>query len=343
MKTKNKEMKDKETLLRQWHMLQVIPRHPFKISTNQLLDKLNGQGYDIDIRSVQRDLKSLSAIFPLVSDESGKPYGWNWAKGAPLLSLPGLSNIEAITFNLVEQHLKAMLPVSIMDQLQPFFRTASEKLENLPEPINAWLNKVRVIPPTQRLLPPTIDPDVQLRISEALLLDKQIRVTYQYAEKDRLEKQIVHPYALVVRQPSVYLICRFDNGSETSKPLPLHRFKSAEILDEPVQRPSNFNLDDYIASNKGLGFGGSGELIRLEAIFRKFSGKHLYDTPLSEDQIISIIDDDHLKVIATVAFTEQLRWWLQNFGDRVEVIAPPQLRAEMKKTANTLQDMYNKN
>jgi predicted DNA-binding transcriptional regulator YafY len=343
MKTKNKELKDKETLLRQWHMLQVIPRHPFKISTNQLLDKLNGQGYYIDIRSVQRDLKSLSFIFPLVSDEKGKPYGWNWAKGAPLLSLPGLSNIEAITFNLVEQHLKAMLPVSIVDQLQPFFRTASEKLENLPEPTNTWLNKVRVIPPTQKLLPPTIDPNVHLRISEALLLDKKISVTYQDSEKDRLEKQIVHPYALVVRQPSVYLICRFDNESEPSKPLPLHRFKSAEILDEPVQRPSNFNLDAYIASDKGLGFGGSGKLIRLEANFTKVSGKHLYETHLSEDQIISTIDKDRLKVVATVAYTEQLRWWLQNFGDQVEVIAPPELREVMRKTANALYEKYNKN
>lgn len=334
--------KDNDTLLRQWHMLQMIPRYPLKITSKQLLDKLTRESYNVTPRTIQRDLQTLSAKFPLASDGCEVPYGWSWAKGAAAFNLPGLSNTEALTFNMVEQHLRPILPATTMEQLQPFFKAASEKLVKLPDPIHSWLDKVRVIPPTQRLLPPIIDPHVHLVISEALLLDKQIKVTYQSGGEDIAEEYILHPLALVERLPTTYLVCK-DATKDGYYNWPLHRFKSAQMLDELSQRPLDFNLDAHLESAEGLGFGGSGENIRLEAIFKKFSGNHLYDTQLSEDQTISIIDDDHLKIVATVVNTEQLRWWLLGFGERVEIIAPPELRDAMRKTANEMYTKYNKN
>ena len=332
--------KDNDTLLRQWHMLRMIPRYPLKITTKQLLDKLTRESYNVSKRTVERDLQTLSNKFPLISDESETPYGWSWAKDGVAINLPGLSNSEALTFNLVEQHLRPILPISTLDQLQPFFKAASEKLENLPDPIHSWIDKVRVIPPTQRLLPPIIDAHVHHVISEALLLDKQIKATYQKGGEDIAEEHIIHPLALVERQPAIYLVCKYAS-EDGFKNLPLHRFKSAQILDEPSHRPDDFNLDAHLESARGLGFGG-GDAIHLEAIFTKFAGSHLYGTPLSLDQTISVLDNDHLKLTATVENTEQFRWWLLGFGERVEIIAPAQLRETMTMTANALYEMYNK-
>jgi predicted DNA-binding transcriptional regulator YafY len=334
--------KGNDTLLRQWHMLQMIPRHPLSITTTQLLDSLTREGFNVDARTIQRDVQFLATKFPLVTDGgSEKPYRWRWMEGAAAFNLPGLSNTEALTFNFVERHLRPILPTITLEQLKPFFKAASEKLENLPDPIHSWLDKVRVIPPTQRLLPPKIDTKIQLVISEALMLDKQIKVTYQRSGEDTAEQHIIHPLALVERQPTVYLVCRNDS-EENLWNLPLHRFQSAHILEESSQRPNDFNLDAHLESSKGLGFGGSGENIRLEAIFEKFSGVHLYETPLSQDQTISVLDDNHLKITATVVNTEQLRWWLLGFGERIEIIEPPELRGLMLETANRLHTIYNK-
>jgi predicted DNA-binding transcriptional regulator YafY len=68
----------------------------------------------------------------------------------------------------------------------------------------------------------------------------------------------------------------------------------------------------------------------------------LYETPLSQDQTISVLDDNHLKITATVVNTEQLRWWLLGFGERIEIIEPPELRGLMLETANRLHTIYNK-
>ena len=51
--------KDNDTLLRQWHMLRMIPRYPLKITTKQLLDKLTRESYNVSKRTVERDLQTL--------------------------------------------------------------------------------------------------------------------------------------------------------------------------------------------------------------------------------------------------------------------------------------------
>jgi predicted DNA-binding transcriptional regulator YafY len=60
---------DHDTLLRQWQMLRMIPRHPAKIAASQLCERLCGDGFDVSKRTVERDLQSLSQGYPNMLDE----------------------------------------------------------------------------------------------------------------------------------------------------------------------------------------------------------------------------------------------------------------------------------
>ena len=77
-----------ETLLRQWAMLRLIPRHPRRIDSGTLQSELQKLGYDMTLRTIQRDLNKLSAVLPLVSDQS-KPQGWWWEADAEPAGNPG--------------------------------------------------------------------------------------------------------------------------------------------------------------------------------------------------------------------------------------------------------------
>ncbi|MDG4870976.1 WYL domain-containing protein, partial [Guyparkeria sp. 1SP6A2] len=58
-------------------MLQLIPRAPGRIATPVLKEKLAERGFNIDTRSLQRDLsQKLSTQFQIVCDDSQKPYRW---------------------------------------------------------------------------------------------------------------------------------------------------------------------------------------------------------------------------------------------------------------------------
>ena len=71
-----------DTLHRQWAMLRHIPSYPGKIDTGTLRRKLEVEGYLVSVRTIQRDLKMLSMVFPLLEDGRSRPYGWSWEKDA---------------------------------------------------------------------------------------------------------------------------------------------------------------------------------------------------------------------------------------------------------------------
>jgi len=69
-------------IVRQWHLLSLLPRGPRRIDTATLAELLRARGVDVHRRTIQRDLVELAAVFPLVSDERTKPYSWRWSDDA---------------------------------------------------------------------------------------------------------------------------------------------------------------------------------------------------------------------------------------------------------------------
>lgn len=330
-----------DTLLRQWQMLRVIPRYPQKITARDLHEKLKSEQFNVTKRTVERDLLSLSETFPLVSDERDRPYGWSWKKDAPLFSLPGLSQTEALTLAMVEQHLNTLLPSSTLQQLRPYFDAARQHLGKAPmsEHSRSWLHKVRTVPPSQPLLPPAIKPAVQQVVYEALLADRQLDIKYLKRGQKKAVEYRIHPLAAIQRGHITYLCCRFADY-EDLRTLAVHRIQSATLLDESSVVPAGFSIDEIIEGGK-FGF-GTGEMIALEAIFYDGAGGHLYETPIARTQTLTDLSDGTLKLIATVPNTLQLKWWLLGFGAGVEIIQPESLREQMATTIDRMQAHYRK-
>jgi predicted DNA-binding transcriptional regulator YafY len=328
-----------DTLPRQWQMLRMIPRYPQKITAKVLHEKLQGEQFDVTKRTVERDLLTLSEMFPLISDERDKPYGWSWSKDAPVFDLPGLSRNEALILAMVEQHLNNLLPSSTLNQLQPYFKAARQNLSDIPqnERIRSWLNKVRTVPPTQPLLPPSIKPAVQQMVFEALLADRQLEIKYLKRGEDKAVEYRIHPLAAVQRGSITYLYCRVFDYDDL-RTLALHRIQFATMLEETAKAPPGFSIDDEVNSGK-FGF-GEGKQVRLEAIFYNNAGEHLFETPLSNDQILTELEDGSIKLVATVADTPQLAWWMLGLGDGVEVVKPAALRRSIADTIARMQKIY---
>ena len=76
------------TVARYWSLLRLIPRAPRKIDSVTLEHLLEEEGFQIHLRSIQRDLESLAhAFIGLQCDRSSKPHGWCWDEATPLLEL----------------------------------------------------------------------------------------------------------------------------------------------------------------------------------------------------------------------------------------------------------------
>ncbi len=318
-----------DALLRQWTLLRLVPRSPQKADVGQLLRGLLDAGYSITRRQLQRDLNTLSSVFPLEADERTIPYGWSWNRDAPAFDLPAMDGSTALMLKLVQQFIPQLLPPNLADQLQPYFHRADTVLESHAAPtLGHWLDRVRVVPREMPLLAPSVDPAVARAVYKALLEGK--RFTAEYASRSspspEPKEYEVSPLGLVARGNLLYLVCTLWNYTDIRQ-LAMHRIRGAALTDAQVTAPKQFDLDRYIA--EGEFHYPVGPMIRLEAKFNRGAAAHLYESPLSDDQVITDLDENNVLVTGSVRDTEQLHWWLMGFGGLVRVLKPKGLAKVM--------------
>lgn len=330
----------RDTLRRQWVMLNCIPAAPRKIATTDLQQRLDSEGFQIDLRSLQRDLIALSGQFPLVCDERNKPYGWSWRKDARSLQIPGMSPQTALTLKLAHGMLEPLLPRPVLKALSGQLETANQVLQGLSSAaLREWPQKVRIIPAGQRRLAPRIDNESFYVAQEALLTGWYFKARYspRAASGKKSDDYEISPLGIVVRAPVIYLVCTLFDYTDIRQ-LALHRLTRASLLEKRAKQPKGFDLDTYIESQA---FDvPSGKRIRLRALFESGAAFHLYETPLSTDQTLGKRSDGRVLLTATVQDSEQLHWWLLGFGAQVEVIQPKSLRKEFRQTALAMKNLY---
>lgn len=315
-----------ETVRLTLELLKRIPRHG-KVSAPELKRQLDEAGLVRELRTIQRQLEELSQHFEIDRDDRAKPYGYRWKDQARGLSLPMLSEQESLLLALAEQHLRNLLPASVLKSMEGFFSQARNKLSSVKSvgPDQAlvrskesdWLHKVRVVSTTQPLLPPTIKPGVFEAVSNALYANQWLDVDYKNAQGARKQARVM-PLGLAHQGARLYLVVRFE-GFVNERSLALHRMLSATASTLTFEPPKNFNLEKFDDDGR-FGF-GNGERITLKFLITKNAGLHLLESPLSKDQIVKELDQ-HYEITATVVESDLLRRWLRGFGRAVTVLEP---------------------
>ncbi|NMT63438.1 helix-turn-helix transcriptional regulator [Marinobacter orientalis] len=320
------------TAVRYLTMLRMVPRSPKTITTTELAKRLEGHGFPVTMRSIQRDLEKLSADFPLLVDENSRPFQWSFDRNATIDIIPALDLPAALTFELAKAYLSPMLPPRALSHLKPHFDEAHRTLLREKNPLGEWPNRVRVINRGLGGLRPNIDADVLETVTEALLREFRCRLTYQARNWPEPEEIIVHPFGLIFRDPNVYLIGVIE-GREGIRQLVLHRATAGELVEQPVERPEDFDLDLYIHSG-AMGMLHSTKPVYLRLRCDKPALNHLIESPLGFDQTTTEIDGNTFEIAVTVGDTQDLRWWLTAQAVHCDILEPQWLREE---TASTLE------
>ncbi len=316
----------RDTLFRQWTMLQRLPRYPRRIATRDMVAYLEDQGFSVSARTVERDLEKLSAVFGYSSEQDGRRYLWFWPPGFQAIDIPGLDPATALAFRLAETHLRHLLPPSTLELLDPYFRRAAQVLDDSRGTTLAhWGDKVRVLGVGPELRPANVDESVQRTMYDALLNEKRVEIVCAARGRESQKAYRFSPLALVSRQGMIYMVGPFWSYENVVQ-IALHRICAAENLDERVHVPKGFDIDRYISDQGEFSYpAGLGE-IQVELLFDRAAAMHLAERPLGADQRIEAVDDDHVCLRATVLDTDELTWWLLGFNANAEVLKPAALR-----------------
>jgi len=319
-----------ETARRRLKILELLPERRNRTSTRQLLNALKNTTleYKVDIRTIQRDLIELSRDYGIICVREGTTKYWYWSEKSPLLEIPAMSGASALAIRFAEEYLSNIMPPATIKALNPYFNRAREVLQD--SKLDLWTKKVKIIRRGPELIPPKINQEVHDTVYQALLEGKMIKALYQARGKDKPIEYILNPQGLVMREGVIYLIASLGKYENVLQ-FPLQRMKKAELLNEPARQLEGFNLEKYIKEDKEFSYPVSDKKIKLKLLLNTHVATHLSECRLSEDQTLTPRRDGRTLMEATVADTDDLRWWLLGFGEGVEVLSPRSLRMEFRE------------
>lgn len=314
-------------LSRQWELLTLIPSKLPGLTVSDLKERLQDRGYEVSKRTVARDLEALSMTFPIVSEQRASADYFALRPGTHI-DLPSMTLAQALSFRLIEDFFRPLLPRSVLSVIEPQFDTARQKLAalNNGNPVSALIDKIRAVQPNLPFVPPTSQPGVLETLQEALLANTVCEVDYHGADASEPSRLTLKPLSLVQRGTITYLVALAFDYTDP-RLYSVHRVRTARMTEERFVPPADYSLDTYIRSGR-LNF-GMGDSVALVVRVKPHLAKLLLESPLSTDMQMQV-DDEEIRVSATVPDTWQLQWWLLSMADDLEVIEPTEMRERIR-------------
>lgn len=335
-----------ETALRYLDMLEFIPRED-SVSVEEIEQALKRRGFEIDKRTVQRDLNKLAGDFNLRSHRVGTAKHWSYSRDTTVRFFPSMDEHTALSFQLMQSFLKPLMAPETLDSMVPFFKKSAELLSQRKGTAARWQEKIHALPLGLPRIPPTVNPEVQKAIYQALLHERPLRVHYRSRSSEVYKEHVISPLGLVIRDYVSYVVLVMNkNGNQGY--WPLQRFNNAEIdSNAKYLRPDDFNLAAYAKENLGFKMSnaptimGESPPLELELRMGEMAAVSVAECPVSARQTLSKQGDEGFLLSATVPNTHELRCWIRSFGQQVEVLAPRHLRAEIADEITAMMKNYN--
>ncbi len=187
-------------------------------------------------------------------------------------------------------------------------------------------------------------------ISSAILSKKQIEVVYRRRKivdgknaKYEEKTMVINPYALIWAEDHYYLVGNYSKYDNLIH-LRIDRLKSVNVLDTYARHFSEvspyqtyFDIADY--SNKHLSM-FSGDIKPVEMICNNSMIEDFIDQ-FGEKVNMRHFDDDNFIAKVDVAVTDGLVAWIMQYGDKIKVRSPKELKNMIIDKTKSILELYN--
>ena len=304
--------------------------------------------YGVDITRIYEDLKIIRDFYDLKKDR-----GSYWIEAERLLRWPRITSEEAQVLELVI----TASPLAKEQRFEVPLKSVLEKLDtSLAEHIESKLEKD--IPVSLKRVDNAVAVDKHLHLSEdmdpynddnndternfrvleeALYEQKVVRATYQPGGKTEFVRHILHPYAIFFRKSDWYLEARSNQSENASLTFKILRFQRVMLTDETFEMPADFSLSEDLASRWEL-FSGDPICVTLKIAAHKAYLVTEKERHRSQEIIERCADGS--VIVRYEVPKEDFTFWVLSLGDAVEVLDPPEFRAEFAEIVKRMHDVY---
>ena len=305
--------------------------------------------YDVDITRIYDDLKIIKDFYALKKDK-----GFYWIESNRPLSWPRITSEEAQVLELVitasplaKEHRFESLLKSVLEKLDT---SLAEHIQSkLQKDAPAQLERVANDDETEEHLhlsenmedyshENNNDAERHFRVlEEALYEQKVVRAVYQPGGKAEFVRHILHPYAIFFRKEDWYLEAHSNQSENPSLTFKILRFRNVMLSDEPFEMPEDFSLSENLASRWEL---FSGDPIRVTLKIAAHKAYLVTEKERHRSQEIIEECPDGSVIVRYEVPKEDFTFWVLSLGDAVEVLDPPEFRAEFQEIVRRMHEVY---
>lgn len=183
-------------------------------------------------------------------------------------------------------------------------------------------------------------------IGDAIEDNRQIAFYYnKYGEDKKLHrtterKHVVNPYYITIANGRYYLVGNNDKYSDITH-FRMERISDVEIL-EDIRRPKE-EITDF-KDGQGLSkhmlehvYMFSGPSVR---VMLKVGADGINDCIDWLGRDVGIRKEDDFFIVDTVTNKQAIKYWAVQFGEKVEVLSPPDLREDIRRMVETMCEKY---
>ncbi|MGW0736890.1 helix-turn-helix transcriptional regulator [Streptomyces sp. NPDC002851] len=301
-----------------------------RVPAHELAERL-----EVSVRTIYRDVEALSATGVPVYAERGRHGG--------IALLPGFrTDVTGLTadesralFILAAEGAHAALG------LDAALGSALRKvMAALPEPHRpaAELTSRRVlVDPVRWLSGPRQAVDALDVLQDAVFSDRRLALRYRHSGQREVRRYTVDPYGLVLKAGVWYLIADHRGAPRLFR---ADRVDTATVTEDPVRRRPGVELADAwevlrrrVEDRSGAVMVTARVRARWLDMFVRMNGAFLVADPEPER------DGGWARVRLAFGDVREVRQLL-SLADRVEVLDPPEARAELARAAQAITELY---
>lgn len=284
--------------------------------------------FGVNLRTAQRMIRGLEAAFPSVefSTDQDRRRWWKLSD-TRILGMQGIRNgeLEALDMSIRRAQREGATKdvttlISLRDRLLATMPSSHARLAEVDAEamLEAQGYACRPGPRVQ------IEPNILGAIAVAIKAPFSLAIAYQGASDGAAVDRVVEPYGMLlgIRQ---YLIARdIGNGREFRR-FRLDRITSAKITGQSFARDPDFDLDTYAAQSFGS-YQSDAEYQPVIWRFAATAAAAAREFAFHPNQVVTDEPDGALTIAFTASGWVEMAWHLYQWGDKVEVIAPAELR-----------------
>ncbi|MGW2521916.1 helix-turn-helix transcriptional regulator [Streptomyces sp. NPDC001617] len=300
-----------------------------RVPAHELAERL-----EVSVRTIYRDVEALSASGVPVYAERGRHGGIELLAGFRT-DVTGLTADESrALFILAAQGAHAALGLDAA--LGSALRKVMAALPAPYRPAAEVTSRRILVDATRWKGGPQKAVDLEV-LQDAVFADRRLRLRYRHGGEQEARTYTVDPYGLVSKAGVWYLV-----ADRRAKPrlFRADRVRSATVLEDAVRRRAGVELADVwelLRRQVEERPGGLDVVVRVRRsrldMFLRLNAAYLAELPDAEGE------DEWATARLSYTVVREARQLLQ-FVDHVEVLSPPEVRAELAAAAASVTDLY---